>query len=131
MRLPVVSDDFLDDLLGDGSKDPSQIPNERPRNRSECRGGYRPCPWVSCKYHLYLDVRADGVLRLNFPGKEVEDILQTCALDLAEDGTRTLDQIAGIMGMSKERVRQLEESAMKKIRAAGRQEHGVEVMDLY
>lgn len=24
----------------------------RPTNRSECRGGVRPCPWHACRYHL-------------------------------------------------------------------------------
>ncbi len=31
---------------------------ERPKLRSECVDGPRPCPFVSCKYHLYLDVKA-------------------------------------------------------------------------
>ena len=29
---------------------------ERPRTRAECRGHEGPCPWVSCKHHLYLDI---------------------------------------------------------------------------
>src|SRR5689334_2425671 len=28
---------------------------DRPMKRSECRGGHRPCPFVSCAHHLYLD----------------------------------------------------------------------------
>ena len=31
---------------------------EKPRLRSECADGPRPCPFVSCKYHLYIDVSA-------------------------------------------------------------------------
>lgn len=91
---------------------------ERPPNRSICEQGVRPCPYVSCRYHLYLDVRGDGVLRVNFPEREPDEMMASCALDMAEDGPRTLDQVAGLMGMSKERARQLEASAFEKIRTA-------------
>src|SRR5689334_10029935 len=29
---------------------------EKPTKREECIGGARPCPFVSCKHHLFLDV---------------------------------------------------------------------------
>src|SRR6185436_9496617 len=32
---------------------------ERPKTRAECRGHARPCPWVACKHHLYLDINPD------------------------------------------------------------------------
>jgi hypothetical protein len=88
----------------------------KPTSRSQCEGGVRPCPWVSCRYNLYLDVRADGILRLNFPDREPEEMITSCALDLAEDGPRTLDQVATLMGISRERARQIEENAMQQIR---------------
>src|SRR6185436_15449349 len=28
----------------------------RPQTRKDCKDAQRPCPWVSCKHHLYLDV---------------------------------------------------------------------------
>lgn len=90
----------------------------RPLNRVQCAEGARPCPWVSCRYNLYLDVRGDGVLRVNFPNLEPDEMVASCALDMAEDGPRTLDQVAALMGMSKERARQLEASAMVKLRDA-------------
>lgn len=34
-------------------------PYERPRTRGECRDGFRPCPFVACKYHLYLDINPE------------------------------------------------------------------------
>lgn len=88
----------------------------RPTRRSQCRSSVRPCPWVSCRYNLYLDVRRDGIMRLNFPDREPDEMMTSCALDLAEDGPRTLDQVAVLMGMSRERARQIEEGAMAQVR---------------
>jgi hypothetical protein len=31
----------------------------RPAARGECACAERPCPWVSCKHHLYLDVNPE------------------------------------------------------------------------
>jgi hypothetical protein len=43
----------------------------RPRTRGECRDAERPCPFVACKHHLYLDVNPEtGSLKLNFPDLE-------------------------------------------------------------
>lgn len=89
-----------------------------PPTREHCENGVRPCPYVSCRYNLYLDVRGDGVLRVNFPHIEPDEMIASCALDMAEDGPRTLDQVAALMGMSKERARQLESSALVKLRKA-------------
>lgn len=90
----------------------------RPRTRAECRDGIRPCPFVGCRYHLYLDVNpATGNLKLNFPGLEVWQMPFTCAMDVAEMGGRTLEEVGQILNMTRERVRQLEFSALRAIRA--------------
>ena len=98
------------------ASDDESIPEKMPRTRAECQNGVRPCPWVRCRHHLYLDVRADNVVRINFADRDPTEMLATCALDLAEDGPRTLEQVAGLMGMSKERARQIEEAALVKLR---------------
>ncbi len=91
----------------------------RPRTRSECRDGIRPCPFVSCRFHLYLDVNPrTGTLKLNFPGLEVWEMPFTCALDVSDMGGRTLEEVGQILNMTRERVRQLESSALRKIRTA-------------
>ena len=91
----------------------------RPRHRMECKDGIRPCPFVSCRFHLYLDVNPNtGTLKLNFPGMEVWEMPFTCALDVADMGGRTLEEVGQILNMTRERVRQLESSALKKIRVA-------------
>src|SRR5689334_24102594 len=45
-----------------------EVPVDKPRTRADCANGERPCPFVSCKHHLYLDVSAKtGAIKLNFP----------------------------------------------------------------
>ena len=46
--------------------------DERPQNYfQDCVGRPRPCPWVSCKYHLLVDVLEKGTLMVN-AGKTTE-----------------------------------------------------------
>lgn len=90
----------------------------KPKTRKECRSGVRPCPHVSCKYHLYLDVNPEtGSIKFNFPGKEVWELEETCALDVAERGGVTLEEVGYHMNLTRERIRQLEAAGMRKIRS--------------
>ena len=89
---------------------------ERPAYRGECINAGRPCPYVSCRYHLYLDIdEISGGLRLNFPDLELEDMPMTCALDIAEKGGLTLEEISSVFHVTRERVRQMETIAIKKL----------------
>ncbi len=92
---------------------------ERPRTRAECAGGIRPCPFVSCRYHLYLEVNPSGSIKLNFPDIDVTEMQETCALDIADRGGATLEEIGEVMNLTRERIRQLEASALHKLRAMG------------
>lgn len=88
----------------------------RPKTRAECVGGHRPCPFVSCKYHLYLDIdRESGAIKLNFPDLEPEQLRVSCALDVADGGGATLEEVGAIMNLTRERVRQLELRATEQI----------------
>lgn len=87
----------------------------RPRTRGECLSEERPCPFVSCKFHLYLDALATGTLKLNWPEHEPDQIPQTCVLDVADRGGSTLEEVAEVFNMTRERVRQIEEDALRKI----------------
>ena len=95
---------------------------ERPRTRAECPDtSDGPCPWVSCKYHLYLDVNErTGSIKLNFPGLEVWELPDTCALDVAERSSKvtTLERVGEAINVTRERVRQIEAMALRKARAA-------------
>lgn len=90
---------------------------ERPRTRSECHSGIRPCPFVSCKHHLYLDVNPEtGSIKLNFPHLEVWDMEETCALDVAGRGGITLEEVGEIMNLTRERIRQVEVRGLLKLK---------------
>jgi len=91
---------------------------ERPRTRAECKDGERPCAFVSCKHHLYLDVSArTGAIKLNFPDLEVWEMNETCALDIADRGGATLEEVGAIMNLTRERIRQVEVKGLAKLQA--------------
>jgi len=93
---------------------------ERPATRAECREAERPCPFVGCKHHLYLDVSARGGIKFNFPDLEVWELAETCALDVAErPGGVTLEDVGAIMNLTRERIRQLEALGLRRIQEAG------------
>ncbi len=95
-----------------------EVDVEKPRTRVECLGGERPCPFVSCKYHLYLDVSAKtGAIKLNFPDLEVWEMAETCALDVADRGGTTLEEVGAIMNLTRERIRQVEVKGLAKLQA--------------
>lgn len=97
----------------------ASIEEDRPSHRSECRLGERPCPYVSCKYHLYLDVNPrTGSIKLNFPGLEVWELTETCALDVADRGGITLEEVGELLNLTRERIRQVEAKGLDKLREA-------------
>ena len=94
---------------------PVDIP--RPTNRSECVGEMRPCPWVACKHHLYLDINPEtGSIKINFPDLEPWELKHTCALDVAERGGITLEEVGEIMNLTRERIRQVEVRGLLKLK---------------
>lgn len=90
---------------------------ERPQTREECRSMPRPCPFVSCAHHLYLDVNpATGAIKLNFPHLEVWEMAETCSLDVADRGGITLEEVGSILNLTRERIRQVEMRGLAKIK---------------
>jgi hypothetical protein len=87
-----------------------------PKTRGECANSVRPCPFVSCKHHLYLDVSPrTGSLKLNFPDREPDGMVESCVLDVTDRGEATLEETGDALNMTRERVRQIEESAIRKL----------------
>lgn len=83
----------------------------RPTTRGDCEGGERPCRWVSCRHHLFLDVTSAGNLKLNFPHLEPDELEESCSLDVAASGGRLLEEVGGLMNLTRERIRQFEVDA--------------------
>lgn len=105
---------------------------KRPRTRAGC-AVEGACPFVSCRHHLLLDVTDQGALHtigqraISLRMKSFQDWAEnaatqvdmakyTCSLDVADDGEHTLDEIGKILGVTRERVRQIENRAMEKLR---------------
>jgi hypothetical protein len=110
-----VNREKLREILAIGALNPTPDV-ERPRTRAECREEARPCPWVGCKHHLYLEVEPSGSLKLNFPDLEPWEILETCSLDVAERGAITLEEVGGITNLTRERIRQIEVRCLLKLK---------------
>lgn len=90
---------------------------DRPHTRGECLEAPRPCPWVTCRYHLYLDVDAsNGSIKVNFPDLEAWDLAETCSLDVADRGGVTLEEVGAIVNLTRERVRQIEVRGLRRAR---------------
>jgi hypothetical protein len=95
----------------------AELDATRPKHRGDCVEGPRPCPYVSCKYNLYVDVNPrTGSVKMNFPDKELWELAETCALDVADRQGITLEEVGVIMNLTRERVRQLEMRGLTKLR---------------
>lgn len=116
---------FEDDAL---SKDacPAELRElefARPKTRGDCVDGPRPCPFASCRHHLLFDMVRDGrgATRLKLAhGHDDPTLLEeSCSLDVADSGGMVLAEVGEILGIVRERARQIEAKATAKIREAG------------
>jgi Sigma-70, region 4 len=100
-----------------------EIEAKRPRSRADCAQGPRPCMFIACKHHLYLDVNpSTGSIKLNFPDKEIWELEETCALDVADRGGITLEEVGAIMNLTRERIRQVETRGLARLREIAEEE---------
>lgn len=101
----------------------------RPKTRADCADGPRPCPYVSCKYHLKYEINpVNGSIRDNQPGVDIEDMDHSCVLDVVDanpDGLG-LVELGKLLMLTKERVRQILGSISFKIAS----EHHAEEFDV-
>lgn len=97
-------------------------PRHLPVLREACLTGVRPCVYVSCPNNLYLDVNENnGSITYNFPGLEPGQMKVSCVLDVAREGGITLEETGSNLNLTRERIRQIESSAMKKLQAAAKE----------
>ena len=92
--------------------------HERPRTRLECFRLPRPCPFVGCRFNLFLDVTHNGSIKLNFPDLEPWQMPpgSSCVLDVvARRGSISLDKIGPLMNLTRERIRQLQDQALERL----------------
>lgn len=90
-----------------------ELERERPKTRGDCKDGARPCPYLSCRFHLLLDVTPSGSIAL--PLVDLDDVADTCALDVADRGGMTLEAVGSLLGVTRERVRQIEVKVLAEI----------------
>lgn len=87
----------------------------RPSTRADCKDGVRPCPFVSCRHHLFLDVKPNGNIRLNFPHLEPSQLLDSCSLDVSDEGSHSLMRVGDALGVTREMVRQMEAKILRSL----------------
>ena len=106
---------FDDVKIGNNDNDNVDfVPPPRPRTRGDCMDGPRPCPWVSCRHHLFFD-EVKGKTRPTWPGLEPHELPETCSLDVADREEINLADIGRLLNVTRERVRQIESRALAKL----------------
>ena len=82
-------------------------PGKRP---VDGKNSARPCPWVSCRQHLAINVNTSGSLQVI---QDWDDGRPTCALDIVDaNGPAILDKTGRFFGLTRERLRQIEAKAL-------------------
>lgn len=91
---------------------------DRPRTRADCAGGPRPCPWAGCRHHLLLEITPETG-RIVLQERELEDLPETCALDVAERGGLNQPDTGALLGVTRQRVDQLEKRGLRLLELRG------------
>lgn len=79
---------------------------QRPKTRGECPE-IRPCPYVGCVHNLYIiSVNQDTVAYRECEPWDMPPN-KSCSLDIADEGEHTIEEIAEITGVSKQRASQI------------------------
>jgi hypothetical protein len=93
-----------------------QFVASRPRSRVQCADVERPCPYVGCRYNLWIvDITRRGTIRhMDCDPWEMPPDM-SCVLDVADRGELQSADVEAFFGVSKEWVRQLTNSAIRTI----------------
>ncbi|MBT3704493.1 hypothetical protein HOG17_01805 [Candidatus Peregrinibacteria bacterium] len=115
VKLEKTHKNVVADLGGDLREEAEWAEANRPKIRAHCESGPRPCPFLLCRYHLYLEIKDTGALKINFPEMDPMEIPASCALDIAERGGLSLEDVGFISRMTRERIRQIAAYAASRI----------------
>ncbi len=85
-----------------------------PQTRGECVDAERPCPHRLCTMHL---VPLKREMRGHRGVHPIEQSGESCALDVSDRGPSTLEEVGEHMQVTRERIRQIEEVALRRLRA--------------
>jgi hypothetical protein len=81
--------------------------------RGTCRKLPGPCPHAVCRFNLTAERRDNRGAK---PAEaHLPVVREACALEAAEQGGMTLEEIATRLSLTRERVRQIELGALKKL----------------
>lgn len=79
--------------------------------------GFVRCPWVHCRYHLYLEVVNKGrSLRIVFPDQEPTELAKPCLLQVLQGGAMLLSEIGEVQNLTRERTRQVVKKCLTALR---------------
>src|SRR5512141_633539 len=81
--------------------------------RGGCRKLGGPCPHAVCRFNLTTERRDNRGAKPTQAHLPI--VRETCALEAAEHGGMTLEEIAARLSLTRERVRQIEHGALKKL----------------
>jgi len=76
--------------------------------RGRCMEDGDPCPRSECRHHVHNNAKESQVTKSSL-------CRITCALKLADLGGMTLNEIGDLLGLTRERVRQIEVNALGKL----------------
>ncbi len=97
----------------------------RPKTRGDCVNGVRPCPYVTCKYHLahISDYNMASGIRFRFAGhpddaaEKVVKMGWSCSLDFADMvKANDVPEVAEAMGIPYKTIEPAYRSAIRKLR---------------
>lgn len=91
--------------------------------RADCDTWSRPCRITECRYHLFKMLR-EIKQRQHAQLVPINRMVESCVLDLADRGGMTLEEVAVVLGLTRERVRQIEAAAIEKFSREMRRRNG-------
>ena len=89
---------------------------KKPCVRADCASLPRPCPFISCKYNLFVEIGPKGSLDFTWPRTQPHQMPQSCALDLADEGGLTVQELADEMRLGLDVVKKSVDAALRSVR---------------